>query len=216
MIAASDLVDEVLSNLELDGNIAANLTRFKVYDNLSAVQRFLIRQLPLTEIDTAIKTVKFNLTTNVVAIQWPSDYARFVKLWMDFTNPITDINQGRLLTEAKNGEFNIDITDYQPTTEYPKFEFIEGGFAIRPIPSSSVTNGGRLRHVQQLPKISAAQDSLLREDLRNLMVYRGTALCAMVDDYSPDISTRFNALFVQEGASFWGDNKVPGVGSKKS
>ena len=181
-ILTTDLVREVLNNMELDGNKASNIVRWKVYDNLSSIQRYLIRNLPLKEIDVAVKTTKFDLADGTNRIQWPDDWARFIRLMINYSAAITESVPGRLVREDKTGAMNnIDVTDYAPSQDYPQFERIENGFRFLPVPSAARANGGQLKYVQMPPNISSTQNSILRDDHRNLLVYGGTELCAAVD-----------------------------------
>ena len=208
-ITLTILQNEVTGNLELN-NDAVTITRFKVVEHINAAQRTLLRTLPLSEIDNAIKTVRFNLTDDVNAYQWPSDFARRIKIWLDFTNAISVSNHGKVATESKNGEF-YKSGNYVPTAGYPKWESIEGGFKVFPLPTSDRTDGGRLRYVQQLPTITSSQDCLLRADLTNLIVFYASSLSCMVDDYNLALAKQYAAMFTEDAKTFYRDNKIPGI-----
>jgi len=208
MITAASLVSEVLGWMELNGNTAANAASFQVYANLSHVQRYLIRNLPLKEIDVGIKTVQFNLIISVNRVQWPSDYARFLNLWLNYTAAITESVPGRRVREDKEGAMESDIADFQPSTDYPQFEYVENGFRFAPVPAASQANGGQIKYVQQLPNISISQDSLLRDDHKALLVYGAAELCASVDDYNIPLSEKMGKLFDRDFQGFWGDNRI--------
>lgn len=208
MITAASLVSEVLGWMELDGNTADNAASFQVYTNLSNIQRYIIRNLPLKEIDVGIKTVQFNLTISINRIQWPSDFARFLVLWLSYSAAITESAPGRRVREDKEGAIESDIADFQPSTDYPQYDLVENGFRFAPVPTATQANGGQIKYIQQLPAISTSQDSLLRDDHKALMVYGAAELCASVDDYNLSLAAKMGELFNRELQGFWGDNRI--------
>jgi hypothetical protein len=59
-----------------------------------------------------------------------------------------------------------------------------------------------LRYVYLLPTVSDSQQCLLRADLENAIVYRASALSALIDGYRPDLATQFDQMFWQEAQAF--------------
>lgn len=186
MIPAADLVGEVADNIEIDGNTAVNVARFKIYEHLNAAQTEIILAARVAFVDNALQEALFNLADGVNEIQFPSDYLRFVSLSLDFTTAITSSNRGREASEANQGE--MQATAFAPIAKYPKFEIMEDGYRFKPVPSAAVTDGGLIRYLKNLPEITSSQACLLKLGLKPVMVFRATSLSAAVDNYRLDLA----------------------------
>lgn len=202
-ISGSDLANEVTGRLKLSSN---ETTRFKVYDSLNEAQRHLLNALDHRFLTEAIKTVLGDLSANTVLYQYPADFIRLVKLWLNYTTEIAagdPTNAGkpaRLVADDMIAAANRNLT---ATTGYPTVSLgVEGGFEIRPSPSASVTNGYRLRYVYTLQEISASAPCLMRDNKRNLLVFYACYLSAMVDGYSEALSKHYKAAFDDAVALF--------------
>ena len=201
MITGATLKAAVLARLELN-NDATTITRFLIYENINAAVRFILWTFPLPMIDNAIKTVKGNLVAATSAYQWPSDYVRMIKLWVDFTNQITQTNPGYEAVLSLDNALFVNSLDQRPDPHHPRFDIVEGGFDVRPVPAGSLSNGFRLRYVYLLPTVSDSQQCLLRADLENAVVLRAVAFSAMIDGYRPDLADKFDKMFWQEAQAF--------------
>ncbi len=203
-ISYSELVTDVLKNLEMNSLVSnsSQISRFKVVENLNAAQRDILKMFPLETMDNAKKTVKGDLSAGVSSIQWPSDYMRLVKLWLDYGAEICNVNPGKEAIPAQNQTLHPNSLDKRPTVQFPCYEIIEGGFEIRPVPTADQTNGFRLRYVYMLPDISSNQDSLLRTDLKDALVFRATEYCAIVDGYRMDLADKYGKLFLEQLQSY--------------
>ena len=201
MITGATLKAAVLARLELNNDTTTE-TRFLVYENINAAVRFILWTFPLRLIDNAIKTAKGNLVSGTSAYQWPSDFVRLIKLWVDFSNAITQTNPGFEALEPVDNVLYPNSLDQRPDSYHPRFDIVEGGFDLRPVPGASLSNGFRIRYVYLLPTVSDAQQCLLRADLENAIVYRASSLAAMIDGYRPDLANQFDAMFWQEAQAF--------------
>lgn len=201
MITGATLKAAVLARLELN-NDSTTITRFLIYENINAAVRFILWTFPLQLIDNAIKTAKGNLVSGTSAYQWPSDFVRIIKLWVDFTNQITQTNPGYEALESPDNILYANSLDQRPDSYHPRYDIVEGGFDLRPVPSGNLSNGFRLRYVYLLPTVSDSQQCLLRADLENAIVYRASALSALIDGYRPDLATQFDQMFWQEAQAF--------------
>jgi len=206
MITGTALKAEVVAHLELN-NDATTVSRYKVYENINAAVRYICRVFPLSEIDNAIKTAKGNLLNGISAYQWPSDFIRLIQLWIDFNEAITQTNDGYEAILTRDGKFYPNSLDQRPTQFLPKFDFVEGGFDIRPVPSQDLSSGIRLRYVQAFPAVSDSQNCLLREDLRNAIVLKAASLCCFVDNYNANLGIALNKQFIDEFQAFGGNNR---------
>lgn len=185
----------VVANLEID---SSDLTRFKVLESLNSAQLTLLNILPSEHLINAVATARLNLVENQVAYQWPNDLVRIITVWVDFENPISNTNRGREATKWEQ-ERHFSTMDTIATSRFPFYDpHIEGGFEIRPAPSSSVTNGGRLRYIWRVPDIATDQASLLEPKLQNLLVFRATSLSALVEGYNQKLSGDYNRLYTEE------------------
>lgn len=201
MITHEELKSEVLANLELGSSDA---TRFKVFESLNSAQLTLLNILPIEYLKNAVKTAKFNLVNGNARYQWPDDFIRIVQMWISYSAGISSAAPGR---EASlyNPEETIVPIGRLASANFPFYDIhTEGGFELQPIPSLDLTAGGRLRYVYQLPAISETddQDSLLEADLKNLLIWRATALSCMVDNYNPQRAAQYEKLYQQELQSF--------------
>ena len=186
MIPAADLVAEVADNIEIDGNTAVNVARFKIYEHLNAAQTEIILAARVVFVDNAIQESLFSLANGVNEIQFPSDYLRWISLSLDFAAAITGSNRGREATEATQGE--MQSVAFAPVAKYPKFEIMEDGYRFKPVPSVAMTDGGLIRYVKHPAEITSIQDCLLKLALKPVMVFRATSLSAAVDNYRLDLA----------------------------
>ena len=207
MISYAEIKAEILANLDMDNDSEA-ATKFDVLNKANAAQRTLLRKVPVTEVDNILKSVTGNLSANVAYYQWPSDFIRVSDLFVDFNTSISDTNQGVEAVFSESGIFQVRSLDQQAHEQYPLFFYVDGGFELRPIPSSDVTDGWMLRYIYEIPDMSDTQDSLLRSDLKNLLIYKATSLCALVNQYSLELHDKYEMMFIKELNGLWEDNKA--------
>jgi hypothetical protein len=199
-ITSSEMAAEVAANLEIDAD-TTSYNRLKVYKNLSLAQLDLLNILPLQYLRDGMKTVLFNLEQLESEYQWPADFIRFVALWLDYdaaivTTGSASLNPGKPVTQYDPDNFQVPITDVG-SAEYPFVDIsVQDGYIIHPAPSDAQTDGGRLRYVYKPADLSESQSSPLNPNLKSAMVFRGTALSCLVDDYRPDMFTRFNKMYL--------------------
>ena len=196
MITYAELKADVVGMLEIDNTDA---DRFLLDENLRKAQLTLLNTLPFRYLTNAIKTVKANLSNGVNLYQWPSDYVRFIEMWVDFTNPITASNEGRKIVEYEDSDFYTPTIGDLASKNYPYIDLnVEGGFGIYPVPDKDVTSGWRLRYVWQTPNPTAVQDCLLEYNLKNLLVYRTVELCAIIEEHNIVLSEKAGKMFTDE------------------
>jgi len=206
-IAYADVLAEVAGNLQMDPTDTELLSKFDILNKANAAQRAILRKAPVTQIDNILKSVTGDLSINVAYYQWPSDFIRVSDLWVDYDSTISDTNIGNEAVLAPKGIFNARSLDKRPSQIYPSFFWVDGGFELRPIPDGNVTDGFMLKYVYEIPDMApSTQDSLLRSDLQNALVFKTTELCALVDEFSPEMANRFGQLFMDEIAGLWADN----------
>lgn len=203
-ITGTDIRDAVLANLELNDD-ATTITRFRVWETILSAQRAILRTFPIDQIDCAKRTITGDLTINVSAYQWPTDFIRLIKLWIG-TSAISATNRGYEARPAQDTPYVINL-DRRPDSNYPTYDIVENGFEIFPVPSESISDGFRLRYIYDLPTPSALQDSLLRDDCFDALVYKATSLSMLIDSYDIPGSQRFEQLFDKELLRFSGDNR---------
>lgn len=197
-IAYADLLAEVQGNLEIGSN---DTTRFQIQEKLNAAQLDILNVLPAHYLENAIKTAKAALVNGQAAYQLPNDVVRLIQVWIDFDNAITDSNPGNLAYEHRSSLYGVTMGD-MASQSYPRFEFIENGVEIRPVPDAAVSNGMRLRYIYKLPDMSATQDCLLSVRFRNLLIYRATALAARVENYNHQLGNEYEEYYRDELAKF--------------
>jgi len=197
MITYTVLKNAVIGNLQI-GSTATDVARYQIDEGLNAAQRFLVNVLPSHMISETVKTVRGDLTVDIARYQWPSDFVRFLRLWLSYASPITDLNPGRPARTMEDVR-QVSIIDEMPTTIYPVIDLkVEGGFEIRPIPTASMAKGYRLQYIQYMLEISSTQDCLLRSNLKNLVVNYATHYCAMVEGSFPEIGNAAKERFNNE------------------
>lgn len=198
MITYAELTSEVLANLEIG---TSDLTRFKVLEHLNSAQLSLLNSLPIPLLNDVVKTSLFNLTNGVSAYQWPPDLIRFSQMWLNFSAGITLTAPGAEVSLWTPDTFIAPIKDVA-TTSYPYVDIdIEQGFAIYPTPTASVTEGGRIRYVYKIPDIATSQPSLLNANLKNLLVFRATAMSAMIENYNHELASKYDEYYREELAT---------------
>jgi len=196
-ITGTVLRDEVLANLEIG---ATDESKFKVFDNLNAAQLQLLNVLPRQFLREAIRNFLFDLETET-EYQWPNNFIRFVELYVNYTAAITQDAPGVIVYEF-NQEEQIEDINSVATTAYPYVEMdLQGGFRIYPKPTA-ITKGGKLRYVAKVQTISASVNSELSPALQNLLIFKATALSALVENYRPELAKQFQQMYTDELAGF--------------
>lgn len=196
MIEYNTLKTEIIGKLEIDETDA---TRFDIDNGLAHAQRAILNALPIEFLSNAIKTVTFNLVNGTALYQFPTDYSRFVNLWVDFVNAISSSNLGKQTTLYKNRGSYLSSPAALATTRFPYVDLdVEGGMAIYPVPTVNVSSGARLRYIYQLPAPTSVQNCLLNENLMNLLVYKATELCALIEEFNLDLSKKMGELYMTE------------------
>jgi len=186
---------EVMHNLDLDATDTDAEARFQILESANAAQRIVIEVAPLDRIDNIVKNLAGQLVINTANYSWPSDYVRFIGLWIDYTNAITDSNLGRAVTRKKNGDFTIKSLDRSHDRQNPKWAPINNGFELRPMPSVTLTDGYLLRFVYNPPAISASQTSPFRSDLKNALIFKATELAALKGGNRVEQANKYGELF---------------------
>lgn len=200
-ITYAELTDEVVENLEID-NDSTSLTRFKVVASINSAQKTLLNILPVEYLKNAVRTSTFDLEEDTADYQWPSDFVRVVQMWLNYSAAITYENEGKEAALYVPNKFMEPITNL--AKEFmPMYDInIEGGFRIAPLPTTDMVNGGMLRYIWQVPDISTTQDSMFEEELKNLLVFRATALSANVENYNPKLAADYKDYYDKELAGF--------------
>ena len=207
MITYTELVKGVAANLQIDAT-GDDITRLQVAENLNRAQLTLLTVLPVFWLDNAVKTARSKLISGRSDYRFPSDFLRFVGLWLDYEQPVTDGNPGRKAAVFDDGMGFYVNPARVATKRFPYVDLnVEGGYRIYPVPDRDVRDGIRLRYVWRLPDISENQPCLLEDKLKNLLVFRASALCAAVDNYSPELADRYGGLFREELRAFLPDGE---------
>lgn len=197
MIEYSELVTPVVNNLEI-GNNATDIERFNIVSNLNAIQLQLLNTLDAKYLVSAVRTVRFAVTSGVSEYQWPESFIRFRQLRIDYENPISESNEGIEAIIYDPSKHHLPINSLA-SKRYPMIDLdIEQGFKIAPTPTASVSNGFQLKYIYKLPEISPSQNSLLTANCKNLLIFGATMLSALVDNYRPDLSKFYAQLYQDE------------------
>jgi hypothetical protein len=201
-ITYTELKNAVVGQLEIDADDAA---RYELDGNLAAAQLGILNALPFKYLTNAITTTKLDIDTGVHLYQWPSDYVRLIELWLDYAVTI-DESAGVYGNKAQvydgEGAHVVNIASLA-TKRYPYVDDnVEGGYGIYPVPSANVTDGQRIRYIWKLPNPTSVQNCMLEYNLRNLMVFRATSLCALVDEFNVALSAKMEDLYAKELQTF--------------
>lgn len=199
MILTSELKVDVARALEMAQD-DATYTKFNVLSNINAAQSTILNSVPVNMLDTAVKTIKGDLVQAVNAYQWPSDYGRLVELRLDYATSITALNRG-YEARVKDKPDSSSIFSTPRETDPVMCPAFEGGFEVFPVPIANVKEGYRLKYVQNLPVVTDVQNCLLNARLKNLVVFRACALCALTEGYDKKTAADFEAMYAAEKAS---------------
>jgi len=195
MITYDELVPVIANNLEISTTDTERITRFNILANLNAVQLELLNSLRKEFLTSAMKTVRFNVVSGVPDYQFPDEYIRFFRLWVDYNNPITYANPGKEALEYMPERHNRPINELT-SQNFPMVDLnTEAGFLISPVPDANVTNGFRLRFIYKIPEITSVQPSLLFSRFRTLLIDGATARSAATDNYRPDLAKFHDELY---------------------
>lgn len=201
-IAYTELQSAVVGQLEID---ATDGDRFELDANLATAQLGIINALPFEYLKNCITTTKFNVASGTHLYQWPDDFVRFVALWVDFASTINEASgvYGNKCISPNDETAHLKNFAALATKRYPVVDLnVEGGFGIYPVPDANVTDGFRLRYIWRVPNPTSTQDCLLEYNLRNLMIYKATQLCAMVDEFNIQLAGEMGKAYADELAKF--------------
>lgn len=201
MITAAELVAAIAGNIKIDNN-ATDVARLQVYRNINNSILYLLNHLPIELLGSeCIKTVTFNLTINMPAYQWPSDYVRFKAMWLRY-NATSSRREVRPLEKSESLEAAANL-DLRATMEFPRVDLqTERGFTISPSPSANVTDGGRLRYIYKHPDVSASQNCLFDERWKTLIIERASGLCTLIEGQGKGLEMDWMKLFEDDFGKF--------------
>lgn len=206
MISYDEMVAEILANLDMNNDSEAQTT-FNVQDNLNRAQEDVLLAVPISEVDNVVSARLGNLSANISCYQWPGDFVRRYKLFVDYDNEISLTNPGIEAIFNKKGVLSIYNLDKQGRSDHPFYSFVDGGFELSPIPEADQTNGFLMRYIYQQPKLSSSQDSLLKANMRGLIVARATAKCARVNKYDLELAASWDNHYNEMIKLLWSNNK---------
>jgi len=189
---------EVLGNLEIRSDDAAE---FNLDYNLNRAQDAVVNAVaPRFLYNLVTDTGSTALTTTLNAYDLPADFCRFIRLWIDYTRAISASNIG---TPARE----VDVFEYQDFSNIdllPSFEkpivFIgnEGKFVIQPAPLGVANQCYNMMYIKRPATVATGTDCQLHDNLRNLLVFKATALCAAVENYSKIMADQYNEFYHEE------------------
>lgn len=201
-ITYTELKNAVVGQLEID---ATDADRYQLDINLAAAQLGIINSLPFEYLKNVITTTKTNIQNGIHLYQWPGDFVRFVRLWLDYDNPISESsgNHGNRAQDVDDESSHVVNIAALATKRYPYVDLnVEAGYGIYPVPAADVNNGQRIRYIWQVPNPTSTQICLLEYNLRNLMVFKATELCALVDEFNVDLSAAMYKNYTDELSRF--------------
>lgn len=202
-IIYDEIKSEVLNNLDLDATDTEAETKYQILASANAAQRSILRKVPVSQVDNILQTVTGKLLEDIPYYAWPSDFIRFYQLWISYGSAISEINLGLPVTQMEGGNFVVNNLDKAPSSYNPKFFFVDGGWEIRPKPTADQDDGYQLQYVYSPPDISATQPSLLRDDLRNALIFKTSELAGLKGGNRVQHSEKYGSLFIAEIAGFW-------------
>jgi len=196
-IAYSDIYTEISNNLQID---TADRDKFNMQNTVNRAQLLLLNILPAEFITNAIKTKKLSIFNGESGLQLPDNFIRLEACWIDYVNPITDSNTGTSIRISEVGDIGLMTNlDTMASKEFPTASLsAQGGWEIDPIPDADVVNGFRAKYIYMLPDITDTQNCLLRDRLRNLLVFAATAYSAAVNNHDNARSGQFWDKFTFE------------------
>ena len=194
-ILYSELKNEVIGNLEIS---STDYAKYKVQEHLNQIQIKLLNIVEFKLLDNALKTVIFDLTINVPNYQWPNDFHRFYKLWLDLVST-SDPADNRREARPYDHELHVQPIEEVSSKRFPMVDLdLEGGYQIAPGPTATKPSGGRLRYIWTLPDMGDSQNCLLHGRFKSLLVHGATDLSARVDNYRPTLADAHKAMFDAE------------------
>ena len=149
----------------------------------------------------AVTTTKTNIDDAIHLYQWPDDFVRFHELWLSYDAAINESAgvYGNKAQEYDGEQAHIKNIASLATKRYPYIDIdVEGGYGIYPVPSADQATGQRLRYVWQIPNPTVTQDCLLEYNLRNLLIFRATQLCALVDEFNIQLAQEMGKNYTEE------------------
>lgn len=197
-ILYTELLGAVVGHLEID---ATDASRFEFDANIATAQLGLLNALPFKFLKNAVTTTKTNIDDGIHLYQWPSDFVRFHELWLSYDAAINEAAgvYGNKAQEYDGEQAHIKNIASLATKRYPYIDIdVEGGYGIYPVPSADQATGQRIRYIWQIPNPTITQDCLLEYNLRNLLIFRATQLCALVDEFNIQLAQEMGKNYTEE------------------
>jgi hypothetical protein len=191
LIAYTDILDGVLSNLEMDGSDAENIARFNVDNNIQAAYRTVCFMFPKKHLKSAARYFKQNLVTSGVHEILKDKYLRLIDIYVDYFNEgssTDNIVPGyKALHHSQVDDFYAGKSFYQPVYEDKVTTDDKLNITIKPLPPTNVTNGLIIHAVENLT-IDASNPCPLDISLKDALIAFATHLSALTDGYNPDLA----------------------------
>lgn len=197
-ITSTQIAAEVIANLELDSS--ADTTRFKVYESMNSAQLEILNTLPVALIPEMVKTataVDFVANTATYALE--NDFLRMVEARVDYVTAISATNKGAKALEYMSDQHSLPIEEIG-TQDYPFFSLEHDGLIeVAPVPTGARTAGLQYKYIYQpASALSSGVDSDLDARFKNLMIYKATALSALIEGSYAALHDKYNALYADE------------------
>ena len=198
MINYSEIKSQVIKNLQIDAT-AADIERFQIQESVNAALLTILNILPARFLTNAIATITIPLVANNSLYQLQDNYIKPVNVWVDYSNPITMQNPGRLGIFYDINNSYVSNPALMASKRYPVIDpNVEKGIAVYPIPDKTVKNGLRIRYVYKQPDISDSQPCLLDLRLKNILIYLATERASSIEGYNPDLAEKYAKMAERE------------------
>lgn len=204
-ITYDSIKENVMPSLDLDYTDTEVIAKYNLLKNANSAQRYIrsilhryLPKLPINLSQNVLKTVTGKLLEDIAYYAWPSDYLRFMQLWVSYTAAITETNLGKPVTRMGQSQFVVYNLDQAASTQNPKFDLVDGGWELRPMPTADQDDGYQLQYAYKMAEISASQPSLLSDNLENALYFKTIELTASLGMNRSDLVGLYSRLFSEE------------------
>lgn len=198
MIEYSEIQSQIIKNLQIDAT-KADIDRFQIQESVNAALLTILNILPSQFLTNTIATITIPLVKDNALYQLRDNYIKPVNVWVDYSNPITIKNPGRVAIIYDINNSFVSNPALMASKRYPVIDpNVEKGIAVYPVPDKTIINGLRIRYVYKQPDISDSQPCLLDLRLKNILIYLATERAASIEGYNLDLAEKYAKMAERE------------------
>jgi hypothetical protein len=178
---------EVISRLEIDSSDASK-ARFNIPGNILEAWRRVVRDFPYESLRSCAQYDTATLKTSGIHTYAEDQYIRIFNVFVDYDNDKRNTVKGyRAIKRSQAMDMFAGKSFIAPSYDIDQIDESARNITIEPLPRVEVPNGLVLQVVLNVEEIG--DEINLEYALLGPLVSMAVSLCAMVDNYNPEMVT---------------------------